>query len=238
MSRIPWIGLFAVFGVVLAVFALQRLSPAVAEPIVGSATAGQNAMEFVGTIAQDGASFTSYGYITHISGLDDSKLFSTTNPLARNETTARFTYFATATLTSRSVVSTVFQTTSAENLAVYFNAAPHGDFSTPSSFSGGQVAARYTLRTQDILSVIGPNLGSLFSVADANQTQVVPFQLDGTGYQLGDAGLVLRETVSGTGIRTDAVTPKSTIFIGGNFTLSISRSALAVPAAFNGAQIK
>jgi hypothetical protein len=72
---------------------------------VGSALAGQNAVEYVGRVDQNGGNFVSYGYLTHISGLTSTLLFS--DILTTTEATARFTYYATATLTSHYVIANV-----------------------------------------------------------------------------------------------------------------------------------
>ena len=108
MKRYMFLIVLAAPLLMATAFYANRNQSSAASPIeVGSALAGQNAVEYVGRVDQDGANFASYGYLTHINGLTDTLLFSGTFPLV-NEANARFTFYATATLTSRYVISSVF----------------------------------------------------------------------------------------------------------------------------------
>lgn len=183
---------------------------------VGSALGGQNAVEFVGQIDQDGFSFAGYGYLTHISGLTDTLLFSATNPLLADVTNARFTYSATATLTSRHVLSTIFALDSIGTIGYYYHPVPGADFADPASFSTGIPIVTATLRSQNILMVVAPNKGIATNIGEFTQTGAGSFTLDGQVYQLGQVGLRERIWATGDATRTDPITPKSFTFLAGN----------------------
>jgi hypothetical protein len=134
---------------------LKPAAPTATE--IGLGTGGKIATENVGRVDQDGANFIGYGYMNYISGLASSQVFS--DPINHTDTTAHFTYYATATLTARSVISGVFTLDTAGVLAIYYNPAPQATFKNPASFAAGTLIAQYTLRNQDILNVQGPNLG-------------------------------------------------------------------------------
>jgi hypothetical protein len=194
---------------------------------VGSALAGQNAVEYVGRVDQDGANFVSYGYLTHISGLTDTLLFSGTFPSV-NETNARFTYYATATLTSHYVISnvavvgsatlttSVFVIDSVGTTVYYYNPLGGAHYSDPASFAIGQPIVTATVRSQNILNVQAPNLGVGTNFGELAQTGISSFDLGGQTYQIGRVGLMERTFSTGEGTRTNAVIPQSLTILSGN----------------------
>ena len=199
-----------------AAFYASRNPSSAASPFeVGSALAGQNAVEYVGRVDQDGANFISYGYLTHISSLTDTLLFSGTFPFV-NEANARFTYYATATLTSRFVISGVFVIDSIGTTVYYYHPAGGAQFANPASFAMGQPVLTATVRSQNILNVQAPNLGVGTNFGELTQTGVSAFDLGGQTYQIGRVGLMERTFSTGEGTRTDAITPKSFIVLSGN----------------------
>src|SRR3712207_1235010 len=68
---------------------------------------GANAFEFVGRIDQDGPTFTGYGYVTHVDGVEDRRLFGSA-PLAASERTARLTFRFRTRADSRANLREVF----------------------------------------------------------------------------------------------------------------------------------
>lgn len=198
-----------------AFYANRNLSTASSAIEVGSALAGQNAVEYVGRVDQDGANFVGYGYLTHISGLTDTLLFSGTIPFV-NEANARFTYYATATLTSRYVISSVFVIDSVGTTVYYYNPAGGAQFANPASFAAGQPVLTATVRSQNILSVQAPNLGVGTNFGELTQTGVSAFDLGGQTYQIGRVGLMERTFSTGEGTRIDPITPKSFTVLSGN----------------------
>ncbi len=206
-------GIVGLLLVVTALLAAGQSAAAVGPVEVGSAIGGVNAVEFVGRIDQNGANFVSYGYLTHISGLTDTLLFSGT---LATESNAFFTFHSTATLTSRSVISGVFVVDAVGTTIYYFNPAPGASFSNPASFASGVPIVTATVRSQNITNVQAPNLGIGTNFAEFTQTGVSPFTLSGTPYQLGRVGLLERLFSTGEGTRTDPVTPKSFTVLAGN----------------------
>jgi hypothetical protein len=216
MKRYLFLILLAAPLLVAAAFAANRNSlPSAASTEVGSALAGQNAVEYVGRVDQDGANFISYGYLTRISGLTDTLLFSGTFPLV-NETNARFTFYTTATLTSRYVISSVFVIDSVGTTVYYYNPSGGAHLSDPASFAIGQPIVTATVRAQNILNVQAPNLGVSTNLGEFAQTGASSFVLDGQTYQLGRVGLMERLFSTGEGTRTNAVIPQSFTVLSGN----------------------
>jgi hypothetical protein len=198
-----------------AFYTFHNQSSAASAIEVGSALAGQNAVEYVGRVDQDGANFASYGYLTRISGLTDTLLFSGTFPLV-NETNARFTYYATATITSRFVISSVFVIDSIGTTVYYYNPAGGAQFANPASFALGQPVLTATVRSQNILNVQAPNLGVGTNFGELVQTGVGVFDLGGQTYQIGRLGLMERTFSTGEGTRTNAIIPQSFTVLSGN----------------------
>jgi hypothetical protein len=186
---------------------------------VGISTA-QTAWEYVGQNDQNGGDFAGYGYLTHINGIPDDSLFTTNDPTAHSEATAHFTYYTTAKLTARSIISSVFVLNASGTFNIYYNASPHGDFNNPSSFNSGTQVSTSTLRFQDILNVQGPNKGLETGMGELTQSEANPFTLDSTQYRFGRPGLISRLYSTGEGIRTDPTLPKSVVFGAGNVVVT------------------
>jgi len=113
------------------------LRPAQAAPAsVGVAPASQNAFEFIGRVDQNDLDFSGVGYLTYIRDLSNAQIYS--NPLNPSEDTARFTYVATATLTSRAILTDVFVIDSQGLITFYFTQTPpNRDFANAASFASG-----------------------------------------------------------------------------------------------------
>jgi hypothetical protein len=186
---------------------------ALAGPVgeVGTATGGQNAFEYLGQVDQDGDSLTYYGYLTAIAGLGVSKLFATHS---HDETTARFTFFGTATLTSRAVFNDVFTIDAAGSIRTYFRADGGASFSKPRSFRSGKQIAVDEAAFHDILSVTAPNTGLPNLSAFLQRTKASTFTLNGTTYRLGHVGLLERSTARGLGTKLDTK-PTAILFMAG-----------------------
>ena len=209
-----------------------QAAPAATATEVGAAVGGVNAVEYIGRIDQAGpfgSSFTSYGYLTHISGLTDTLLFSGTFP-AVNEANAHFTFYTTASLTAHYVITGVFSTStgplpssvfvidSVGTTVYYYNPTPSATFNISTSFKAGIPIVTATVRSQNILNVQAPNAGVGTNFAEFTQTGAGTFTLAGIAYQLGRVGLLERMFSTGEGIRTDAnpATTKSTTVVAGN----------------------
>ena len=212
----------AVLALTAFVISSQAASAATATE-VGSAVGGVNAVEYIGRIDQDGSNFVSYGYLTHISGLTDTLLFSGTIPFV-NESNAYFTFYTTATLTARNVItgafnsitSSVFMIDAIGTTVYYFNAIPGAAFANPASFKAGVPVMTATVRSQNILNVQAPSRGIGTNFSEFTQTGVGPFTLNGQPYQIGRVGVLERLFSTGEGTNIDPLTPKSITLVAGN----------------------
>jgi hypothetical protein len=190
------------------------LAPVAAEVTVGTGAPGVNLYEFVGRIDQNGFAFTGYGYVSYLRGLSYSQIF--TNPIDASERSAHFTYYATATLTSRSIISNVFVINSEGPITFYYQPTPTGTFSNPQSFAGGTPIATGTIRYQSILNVQAPNQGIANGIGEFTQLTAPTFTIGSETYQFGQAGTIQRMTTFGQGTRLDAVLPRSFVLLAGN----------------------
>jgi len=211
----------------------QTLGPFAGPIVVGLPKSNETAYEFVGRIDQDGANFVGYGYLTYIHGLTNAQLFSDPNPLTQNESSAYFTFYVTATLTSRQVISNVFVLgAQAPNVTVYFNSYPNGNFSNPTSFrQAGIPVARYAARYQDILNVQSASHGIATNVGELIQQVANPFTLGTATYYLGQPGVALREWFTGEGVRTNTVDPPQSFVVGAGNTVLTGMRAGFLPLA-------
>ncbi len=183
---------------------------------VGNATDGQNSFEFVGQVDQDGDDLTSYGYLSAIAGLDPSQLFTSTTTL--DETTARFTYYGTATLYERLEFNGLFIIDAAGSIDYYYDPNGGASFTDPSSFKSGRLIASDDAKFHDVLSVTAPDTGLPKLTAVLTRTKAALFTLGGTVYRLGHVGLIQRSTASGLSKRIDPK-PISTLTLGGEATI-------------------
>ncbi|HEY7032485.1 MAG TPA: cupredoxin domain-containing protein [Thermomicrobiales bacterium] len=215
----------------------EQASPAATEAptgpatIVGGATDGNNALEYVGRLDQRGADLTIYGYLTHIAGLEDTQLFADADPTNWNEGTARFTFVGNGKVTSRAVVENEVIATTAEGSAKFFlNDSGGGSWEVPESFLSGTQIAEANVRVHDVLSVYDTAKGIANGDASLVWTSDDPFALDGQNYQLGKVDGKHRLTFSGLGTLQDENGPRATISIGGS-SVSIAAPAAAAEAS-------
>lgn len=209
--------LFASTALVVSVYAMsaQRSpSAAAAAPQVGVAPFGRNAFEYVGRIDQDGESFTSYGYLTYLDGMSPTDLY--TQPLTPTETTARFTFSATATMSSRAVISNVFSLDADGELTIYFQESGGASFTDPASFAQGTPVAVNSVRFHNVLTVIGPNTGLANGIGELTQNTAGQFTLGATTYQFGQGGMQQRSSFNGFGIRSEPLIPRAAIVVAGD----------------------
>lgn len=192
---------------------------------VGAAPIGKIAYEFVGRIDQDALNFVSYGYLTHVDGLPDSVLFS--DPVNHSETTARVTYYATATLTARSVISTVTELNALGTSTFYFDTAG-ADFADPASFANGTAIGSAAQRSQNIINVQSPNTAVATNFGELVQLAAGTFTYQGQTYTFGHVGGQQRSFFTGEGVRTDPVAPRSFIVGAGNAT-SLPGTGISLP---------
>jgi hypothetical protein len=194
----------------------QRPISAQGEEEIASAADGKNTFEFVAVIEQNALDLSSYGYITHVSGLTDEQLFSDPSFLKWYAPTAYLTFTTTAKLNTRYTLENIIDTDSTGTFTLYFNEKPQADFKDAKSFAKGKPIAVYAVRFQHILTVTQPDTGIVSGVGELRQQDSTPFTLNGKTYRFGHTGLLERMTSSGSGKRTESILPKSHFVEAGN----------------------
>jgi hypothetical protein len=202
----------------VAFFVFPQTAPAGEKAIVGAPSNGTRAWEFLGRSDQSGPDVTHYGYLTHIFGVADHLLFS--DPNTRTEATARFTFLATTTLTSRHELGNIIATVAPGTLIIYFTDTPGSDFNDPTSFASGQPIAAFSVRYHNVLNVQAPNQGISSATADLLQLNADSFTLDGRWHRLGHRGLRERVWTTGQGTRTQVFPPRAFFLLGGNVVVT------------------
>src|SRR5919204_2123308 len=134
-------GVVSVAALTLAMIAGVQLAPAAERGDFGADTRGST-LEFVGRATQNGFGISIVGYVTRVAGVPEADLFATSNPLARNESTARITFSAATTISQSFMVlpqsPTLFDVNSAGHLTFFFtDAGAPRSFDTPSLFGSG-----------------------------------------------------------------------------------------------------
>ncbi len=150
-------------------------------------------------------------------------MFSGTIPFV-NESNAHFTFYATATLTSRNVIigafnsitSSIFMIDAVGTTIYYYNVTPSATFTDSASFAAGVPVLTATVRSQNILNVQAPSRGVRTNFGEFTQTGVNPFTLNAQPYQIGRVGVLERLFSTGEGTNFDPLTPKSIILVAGN----------------------
>ena len=205
-----------VLGVMLLLIINWPLSSSkAAPPQVGIGTAQQNAFEFVGRIDQNNLDFNGFGYLTYIRGFSNAEIY--TDTLNLSEDTARFTYVATATLTSRAILTDVFVINAEGSMTFYFTETPPDrSFDNAAGFASGIPIATTSIRYQDILLVQSPNRGLASGISEATQLSASTFSLNGQDYQFGQPNQFYRLTSIGNGTRTNINPPVSFVLLAGN----------------------
>jgi hypothetical protein len=210
----------------VALFVGVQMAPAADRGDLGGDGRGGSSVEFVGRAEQNFLSISIFGYVTHVVGLDDASLFTTTNPLLRSETNARISFTATTTVNQafqvlpRPAVSSLFDTDSTGTLTFYFTESPSGrTFADPSSFGTGAAIATYDLRFQDVVAAlvgVDPNRGVVDSNGQLCQQTATPFRLAGDTHRLGHPGAQQNVFTHGWTVRTNSNPPQSFTHFGGH----------------------
>ena len=213
----------ATIGVLLFVGA--QLAPAAEQGDFGVETRGA-ALEFVGRATQNGLNISIVGYVTRIAGVPEGDLFATTNPLARNENTARITYSASTTISQSFMVlpqtPTLFDVNSSGSLTFFVTDAPGPrSFDTPSSFGNETPIASYSVRFQDVVAALGgidPSRGVVDGNGELCQTSGSSFRIGGETRRFGHPGTQQSIFTHGWTTRTNPNPPQSQTQFGGHTT--------------------
>ena len=192
-----------IIPIVLAVtFLVQASSVTVssAQPapptLVGTAPPGFNAIEFLGQLERTGNELRGFGYLTHITGLDQELMFAEGDAFSRSEQNASFTYSVIARQQA-GTLGELFITDAVGSLLIFLAQPGRADFAEPRSFAGGTLIATATLRLHDIHSAQAPNKLFLTGVGESTQITAVPFYIRGKSYLLGIPRDRLRVTYAG-----------------------------------------
>jgi len=183
---------------------------------------GSETYQFVGRIDQNGADFIGYGYLYDVQGVAPQDLFS--DPLNPSESTAYLTYYATATLSARAVITdaarALFALDSMGEITYYHQATPSASFDDPQSFTNGTAVTHASLQFQDALSVQGPNHGLSIGNGKFTVLNADPFTLGSETVRFGSAGKAYQISTWGDAIRSDAIIPQSSVLLVGNAVAS------------------
>jgi hypothetical protein len=219
-------GVVAVATIALAMLVGVQLAPAAERGDFGAETRGST-LEFVGRATQNGFDISIVGYVTRVAGVPEADLFATSNPLARNENTARITLSASTTISQSFMVlpqsPTLFDVNSAGPLNFFFSDAGGArSFDIPSSFGSGTPVASYSVRFQDVVAALGgidPNRGVVDGSGELCQTSAAAFRIGGETRRLGHPGLQQSIFTHGWTTRTNPNPPQSQTQFGGHTTL-------------------
>jgi hypothetical protein len=219
-------GVVSIATIAVAMFVGAQLAPAAERSEFGAGTRGTN-LEFVGRATQNGLSISIVGYVTRVADAREADLFATTDPLARNENTARLTYSASTTISQSFMVlpqtPTLFDVNSSGSLTFFFSDAPGArSFDMPSSFGAGTPIAAYSVRFQDVVAALGgidPNRGVVDGSGELCQTSASSFRIAGETRRLGHPGTQQSIFTHGWTTRTSPNPPQSQTQFGGHTTV-------------------
>lgn len=216
LRRLFWVGVIALAPILLLLATGQELH---SQENQVTEISSDN-FQFVGRIDQDGLDFTGYGYVYDIEGVAPQELYSDSDPINGSEETAHFTYYATASLTSRAVVTdavrAIFALDSVGEITYYYQDSPSASFGDPQSFAQGTAVTTATISLQDILIVQAPNRGLAEGQGEITVLSAEPFTFGGETVQFGRPNKTYRVSTSGDAVRTDPVTPESSVLLAGD----------------------
>jgi hypothetical protein len=179
---------------------------------VGEPSDARSAAEVVGHLVQDVDAMTGYGYLTRIRGLADDDLFTST----RDEKGARFTFSASATVRERFLRGNMIAADATGTISFYFASGGGGDFDAPDTFAAGVRIATFRARFQNVLSLIGNQIGITTVDGELRQTAARAFGVGGRRHRFGERGLRLRLEVTGPGQKTDPVVRTAVFDVAGH----------------------
>jgi hypothetical protein len=175
-----------------------------------------NGIDLIAEISQVGDALTAYGYLTLVKSLSLEQIYFPGT--ARNEVTARFTFYGTATVASIQTRDTLIVALANGHVEYFLRDVPGASFDVPGSFAQGQRIAADDAALQNVLNVTAPGIGVTTVFGDLSRTAADAFRLDGTHYQLGRVGLRSRLVAPGKSRRIEPVAPTSVEVVAGNIT--------------------
>jgi hypothetical protein len=184
----------------------------------GSAAHADNAVELSGRIEQVGPTFTGFGFVTGIDGVD-SEALTETGGSEIGEKNARVTFTFDANLTSRAIVGDSFSVAIEGTATFYLADQPGSGFDDPDSFAVGEEVAKGTLRVTNVVTVYAPDSGIATATGSLELDEASSFDLGGEEASIGESGDEYRVTLTGRGTRTDALIPESNFDFAGQLVL-------------------
>lgn len=224
IRRLLWVGIttLGLLAIVLIVTRQQLNSQGETATDIGSSS-----YQFIGRIDQDGLNFTGYGYLYDVQGVAPQDLFA--DPLNPSESTAHLTYYTTATLSSRAVVTdelhSIFALNSLGDITYYYQATPSASFENPQSFANGAAVTSAALHFQDVLSVQGPNRDLATGNGGFAILTAEPFMLGYETVRFGVPGSSYQISTWGDALRSGSLIPQSSVLLAGNAVGSGPRQA-------------
>lgn len=208
--------LTALNGQVFAQTSFERLGPG---------PEGKPAFSYIGVVKQNGETFTTFGYLTHLNGLPNELLFFDAGE--RDHRNARFTFYSRTKMTSKSVLNKVFSLGVEGQLNLYLRSTPVEDADTSQvrGFQAGTQVASMRIRGQSVVAVTTPNSGINSATLQLTQTPNVwgGFSIEDRGFTFGRPGSQMQMTHIGRGEKTqDAPVIASITIAGAATTVAVS----------------
>jgi hypothetical protein len=186
---------------------------------VGVAPVGQIGLELLGHLEQNGTDFTTFGYLTHIGGLEPATLFINDVPIARTEGDAHFTFWGSAKLTGRSVLGPLIVVDADGEMTFFYHEQGGATYDKGASFKIGTAVAAMSLHIQTILNQQDKKNGHITGTGNLAQTEATSFAIGDTTYQFGHVGLTGLLYTTGQAMKLDPPTPKRSESQGGGYVL-------------------
>lgn len=183
--------------------------------------AASSRIEVVGRFDQAGTEIHGYGFLSHVSGIDDAALFSGGGSLlgaGASEKQALLTFSFQTTLTNRAVHGSIINVGQRGTFDFFLSQRPLADFARPESFAQGEKVASGRLDVQDVLTVTAPNRGLATATGDLLESSARPFTVGGATHVLGRAGQTMHVSIGGPGRRTRVFPPASQFDFAGSLT--------------------
>lgn len=232
MSRRKLIALSVVFALLVLVLTAPSAPAGTSAKTVAVGAPGETAFELMTKVDQTDQNFTIYGYLTHVRGLVDSRLFTNAG-IDQSEATSRITFFAKTKMTSRVSVqnplAVLFSVASAGRGIFYLNKSGGASLDDPASFRRGKRIGSVFIRVHNVINVqgVGPQGPTAISLASVGltHTKANTFRLGGKRYRFGTKNSKQRIVASGQGVLVDPVQTVATLFLAGTATTTRNPSS-------------
>jgi hypothetical protein len=189
----------------------------------------ETAFEMVGRSEHLESTFTSYGYLFSIAGLDQSMIYS--EPGSPAVATARFTYYARLNGQAEALPGGVSVMNADGTMTVYFSENGGSNLDSADTFYQGSPIATFEIHLQEMLEAGQQESGVIVGEGMLSQVIDAPFSLDGDEYRFGHAGLEERFLFTGTTLGQAPNPTSFTASIAGHMTVTGSQATSEAPPA-------